>query len=51
MPFVFYDLETSGTSPAFDPPLQFAAIMTDDDLNPHRPPVPPALPTFKLMSG
>jgi exodeoxyribonuclease-1 len=34
MPFVFYDLETSGTSPAFDQPLQFAAILTDDDLNP-----------------
>jgi exodeoxyribonuclease-1 len=33
MPFVFYDLETSGTSPAFDQPLQFAAIRTDDDLN------------------
>lgn len=34
MPFVFYDLETSGTSPAFDQPLQFAAILTDDDLAP-----------------
>ncbi len=29
--FVFYDFETTGTSPAFDPPLQFAAILTDDD--------------------
>jgi exodeoxyribonuclease-1 len=34
MPFVFYDLETSGSSPAFDQPLQFAAILADDDLNP-----------------
>ena len=34
MPFVFYDLETTGTSPAFDQPLQFAAILTDDGLNP-----------------
>lgn len=32
--FVFYDFETTGTSPAFDQPLQFAAILTDDDLNP-----------------
>ncbi len=31
--FVFYDLETSGTSPAFDQPLQFAAILTGGDLN------------------
>ena len=30
--FAFYDLETTGTSPAFDQPLQFAAILTDDDL-------------------
>jgi exodeoxyribonuclease-1 len=29
MGFVFYDLETTGTSPAFDQPLQFAAIRTD----------------------
>ena len=34
MPFAFFDLETTGTSPAFDQPLQFAAILTDDDLNP-----------------
>ena len=33
MPFVFYDLETSGTSPAFDQPLQFASVLTDDELN------------------
>lgn len=31
--FVFYDFETSGLSPAFDQPLQFAAILTDDDLD------------------
>jgi exodeoxyribonuclease-1 len=30
--FAFYDLETTGTSPAFDQPLQFAAILTDDNL-------------------
>ena len=34
MPFSFYDLETTGRSPAFDHPLQFAAILTDDDLQP-----------------
>lgn len=33
MTFVFYDLETTGISPAFDQPLQFAAIRTDDDFN------------------
>ncbi|UWR14613.1 exonuclease domain-containing protein [Sulfitobacter sp. M368] len=31
--FVFYDFETTGTEPAFDQPLQFAAILTDDDLD------------------
>jgi exodeoxyribonuclease-1 len=31
--FVFYDLETTGISPAFDQPLQFAAIVTDLELN------------------
>lgn len=31
MNFAFYDLETTGTSPAFDQPLQFAAILTDDE--------------------
>ena len=31
--FAFYDFETTGTSPAFDQPLQFAAILTDDDFN------------------
>jgi exodeoxyribonuclease-1 len=33
MPFVFYDLETTGLSPQFDQALQFAAVRTDDDLN------------------
>ena len=32
MDFAFYDLETSGISPAFDQPLQFAAIRTDENL-------------------
>ena len=31
--YVFYDLETTGMSPAFDQPLQFAAIVTDLELN------------------
>lgn len=30
--FVFYDLECTGLSPAFDVPIQAAFIMTDDDL-------------------
>ena len=30
MNFVFYDLETTGISPEFDQPLQFAAIWTDE---------------------
>jgi transposase-like protein len=30
MKFALYDLETTGLSPAFDQPLQFAAILTDD---------------------
>jgi len=30
MGFVFYDLETTGLSPAYNQPLQFAAIRTDD---------------------
>ncbi len=33
MPFVFYDTETTGTDTTFDQILQFAAILTDDDLN------------------
>ena len=31
--FVFYDFETTGISPAFDQPLQFAAVLTDEDFN------------------
>lgn len=31
MNFAFYDLETTGTSTAFDHPLQFAAILTDSN--------------------
>jgi exodeoxyribonuclease-1 len=31
MKFAFYDLETTGTSTAFDQPLQFAAILTDGE--------------------
>ena len=34
MPFAFYDLETTGTSPAYDQPLQFAALLADDNLKP-----------------
>jgi exodeoxyribonuclease-1 len=33
MSFVFYDCETTGTEPAFDQILQFAAIRTDADFN------------------
>lgn len=31
MTFAFYDLETTGISPAFDQPLQFAAMLTDGE--------------------
>jgi len=31
MDFVFYDLETTGLSHAFDQPLQFAAIRTNEN--------------------
>jgi exodeoxyribonuclease-1 len=31
MNFAFFDLETTGTSPAFDHPLQFAAILADGE--------------------
>ncbi|WP_010443150.1 exonuclease domain-containing protein [Ruegeria conchae] len=33
MGFVFYDFETTGVSVAFDQPLQFAAVLTDERLN------------------
>lgn len=33
MKYVFYDFETTGISAAFDQPLQFAAIVTDESLN------------------
>jgi exodeoxyribonuclease-1 len=33
MPFVFYDIETTGISRHYDQILQFAAVYTDDDLN------------------
>ena len=32
MNFIFYDLETSGLSVAFDQVLQYAAITTDENL-------------------
>ncbi len=31
MAFAFYDLETTGISPAVDQPLHFAAILTDGE--------------------
>ena len=31
--FAFYDLETTGLWPEYNQPLQFAAILTDDDFN------------------
>jgi exodeoxyribonuclease I len=55
MNFAFFDLETTGISPAFDHPLQFAAILTDAEfreiervdlrcrLAPHLIPSPQAL--------
>ena len=60
MPFAFYDLETSGTNPAYDQPLQFAAILTDDQLeqldefnircrlSPHLLPAPWALAVTRM---
>ena len=36
--FLWYDLETSGTSPAHDRIVQFAGLRTDADLNPVEPP-------------
>ena len=37
--FLFYDLETTGLDPVFDQILQFAAIRTDEALNPVAAPV------------
>lgn len=34
MAFIFYDTETTGLAAGFDQILQFAGIVTDDDLNP-----------------
>ena len=63
MDFVFYDLETTGLSPAFDQPLQFAAIRTDENfvekdrvnircqLAPHILPSPQALVVTKVTPG
>jgi exodeoxyribonuclease-1 len=60
MDFVFYDLETTGLSAAFDQPLQFAAIYTDENfvekervnircrLAPHILPSPQALVVTKV---
>ncbi len=31
MNYVFYDQETTGISPEYDQPLQFAAILTDEN--------------------
>ncbi|WP_442580264.1 exodeoxyribonuclease I [Mesorhizobium sp. ASY16-5R] len=33
MPFIFYDTETTGADRVFDQILQFAAVLTDDELN------------------
>jgi exodeoxyribonuclease-1 len=33
MNYIFYDTETTGTDTTFDQILQFAAILTDADLN------------------
>ena len=63
MPFAFYDFETTGAEPAFDQPLQFAAILTDDDFNeldrvnircrlaPHILPSPMAMAITHVMPG
>jgi exodeoxyribonuclease-1 len=37
MNFVFYDTETTGLDTTFDQILQFAAILTDADLNGSKP--------------
>ena len=31
--YAFYDFETSGAETAFDQPLQFAAVLTDEKFN------------------
>ena len=61
MDFVFYDLETTGISPEFDQPLQFAAIWMDENfvekdrinircrLVPHILPSPQALVVTGIM--
>jgi len=58
--YVFYDFETTGISPAFDQPLQFAAIITDENFKaierinircqaaPHILPSPYALKVTKI---
>jgi len=63
MDFVFYDLETTGISPEFDQPLQFAAIWTDENfvekdqvnircrLAPHILPSPQALVVTRVTPG
>jgi exodeoxyribonuclease-1 len=60
MSYVFYDTETTGTDTTFDQILQFAAILTDADLNelerfeircrllPHVIPAPGALPATRV---
>jgi exodeoxyribonuclease-1 len=63
MDFVFYDLETTGISPEFDQPLQFAAIWTDEHfvekdrinircrLAPHILPSPQAMVVTRVTPG
>ncbi len=63
MGFVFYDTETTGTDPAFDQILQFAAIHTDFELNeldrfeircrlsPHIVPSPGAMRVTKVAAA
>lgn len=59
--FVIYDFETTGTSPAYDQPVQFGAIVVDDDfaeldrvnlrcrLAPHIVPSPTAMVVTGVM--
>lgn len=61
MTFVIYDFETTGTSPAYDQPVQFGAIVVDDDfaeldrvnlrcrLAPHIVPSPTAMVVTGVM--